>query len=199
MDTAAPDFFTKARKTKETDVRVSIRVNGSGQTDISTGAPFLDHMLVLFAVHGLFDLSIHAVGDTDVDYHHTVEDVGLVLGETLAEALGDRASLRRYGHAVIPMDESLASVAVDLSKRPFLVFNVPFASPFISSFDTQLFKEFFRALAQKGGLTCHINVLYGENDHHKIEAAFKAFGRALDQATQEDSRVRGVPSSKGVL
>lgn len=199
MDTSAPGFVTKTRKTKETQVSVSLRINGTGETDISTGAPFLDHMLVLFAAHGLFDLGIRASGDTDVDFHHTVEDVGLVLGEALSEALGDRAGLRRYGQAGIPMDEALAQVALDLSKRPFLVFNVPFSGPSINGFDTQLFKEFFRALVQRGGLTCHILVPYGENDHHKIEAAFKAFGRALDLATQKDSRVQGVPSSKGVL
>ncbi len=199
MDTNGPGWVAKSRATKETEVSVAFKIDGRGEAEVSTGVPFLDHMLTLFAVHGLFGLSVKATGDTEVDFHHTVEDVGLVLGDALSEALGARKGLVRYGFSVVPMDEALAQVSIDLSKRPFLVFQVPFSGPSIKDFDTQLPKEFFQALVTRGGLTCHVNVPYGENDHHMTEAVFKAFGRALDQATRSDPRVEGVPSSKGVL
>jgi len=156
-------------------------------------------MLILMAGHGLFDLSLHAKGDVEVDCHHTVEDVGLCLGEAFRAALGDKEGIRRYGHAQVPMDEALAAVTIDLSGRPYLVFKVHFAATVIGAFETQLAKEFFRAFATEGRLTCHIHRVWAENDHHLLEAIFKALGRALDQATGLDPRVRGVPSTKGVL
>ena len=188
-----------ARKTKETNVRISLNLDGKGQADIASGIPFLDHMLTLFAVHGFFDLSVSAEGDLDVDLHHTVEDVGLVLGDAISQALGERKGIRRYGQAVIPMDDSLAAVTVDLSNRPFLVCNIPESIVYGIALNPSLTREFFRALVHRGGLNLHINVAYGENDHHVIESIFKAFGRALDQAVTVDGRTSGVPSSKGTL
>ena len=188
-----------ARKTKETNVRISLNLDGKGQADIASGIPFLDHMLTLFAVHGFFDLSVSAEGDLDVDLHHTVEDVGLVLGDAISQALGERKGIRRYGQAVIPMDDSLAAVTVDLSNRSFLVCNIPESIVYGIALNPSLTREFFRALVNRGGLNLHINVAYGENDHHVIESIFKAFGRALDQAVTVDGRTTGVPSSKGTL
>ncbi|MBW1989879.1 MAG: imidazoleglycerol-phosphate dehydratase HisB [Deltaproteobacteria bacterium] len=190
---------TVSRKTNETSVEATLRLEGSGKAEISTGIGFMDHMLTLLAVHGLLDLSVSARGDVDVDLHHTVEDVGLVLGQALAEALGDKTGIRRYGSAWVPMDEALGVAHIDVSGRPFLVFEVEFSSPAIMNFDTQLFLEFFRAFATKAGITCHLSVPYGKNDHHKIEAVFKALGRALNVAVSKDPRVAGVPSSKGAL
>lgn len=187
------------RKTKETNIRISLNLDGNGKTDIASGIPFLDHMLTLFAVHGFFDLSLKAEGDLDVDLHHTVEDVGLVLGEAICQALGERKGIRRYGHAVIPMDDALAAVTVDLSNRPFLVYNTPKSIVYGIALNPPLAKEFFRALVNRGGMNLHVNVAYGENDHHVIESVFKAFGRALDQAGTVDGRTSGVPSSKGTL
>ena len=187
------------RITKETNVRISLNLDGKGQADIASGIPFLDHMLTLFAVHGFFDLSVSAEGDLDVDLHHTVEDVGLVLGDAISQALGERKGIRRYGHAVIPMDDALAAVTVDLSNRPFLVCNTPESIVYGIALNPSLTKEFFRALVNRGGMNLHINVAYGENDHHVIESIFKAFGRALDQAVTLDGRTAGVPSSKGAL
>jgi imidazoleglycerol-phosphate dehydratase len=187
------------RKTKETNIRVSLNLDGNGKTDIASGIPFLDHMLTLFAVHGFFDLSVSAEGDLDVDLHHTVEDVGLVLGDAICQALGERKGIRRYGHAVIPMDDALAAVTVDLSNRPFLVYNTPESIVCGIALNPSLAKEFFRALVNRGGMNLHVNVAYGENDHHVIESVFKAFGRALDQAGTVDGRTSGVPSSKGTL
>jgi imidazoleglycerol-phosphate dehydratase len=187
------------RKTGETQICVSLDLDGTGHTDISTGIPFFDHMLTLFGVHGFLDLTVQAKGDIGVDYHHTVEDVGIVLGDALDQALGDRKGIKRYGYAVTPMDETLAHVAVDLSKRPFLVYHVPDSTKGGGDFDVYLAKEFFRALATRGGMNLHINVSYGENMHHIIESIFKAAGRALDQAAAFDSRITGVRSSKGVL
>ncbi len=187
------------RNTKETKVGVEIDLDGSGKCDILTGIPFFDHMLTLFAVHGLFDLKIQATGDIDVDYHHTVEDVGLVLGTAIHDALGDRKGICRYGYAVTPMDETLAEVAMDLSNRPYLVYNLPEPMGDGGRFDKSLSKEFFRAYATKAGMNLHINVKYGENDHHIIEAVFKAAGRALKKAVSHDPRISGIRSSKGVL
>ena len=187
------------RITKETNIRLSLALDGRGTAEIFSGIPFFDHMLTLFAVHGYFDLTLHAEGDLDVDFHHTVEDVGLVLGDAITKALGERKGIRRYGHAVVPMDDALAAVTVDLSNRPFLVYNAP--EPVVSAIalNSPLIKEFFRALVNRGGMNLHINVAYGENDHHVIESIFKAFGRALDQASSIEGRTSAVPSSKGAL
>ncbi len=187
------------RKTKETGIRITLNIDGSGKHEISTGIPFFDHMLTLFAVHGFFDLVINARGDIEVDFHHTVEDVGLVLGDAFDQALADRKGIKRFGHAVTPMDDALASVTVDLSKRPFLVYNVPSAPNSAGNNFTSLAKEFFRAFATRGGMNLHINVNYGENEHHIIESIFKASGRAIDQATDLDVRIKGIRSSKGSL
>jgi imidazoleglycerol-phosphate dehydratase len=187
------------RKTKETAIRVSLKLNGSGQSEISTGIPFFDHMLILFAVHGFFDLNVKAKGDLEVDFHHTVEDVGLVLGEAFDKALGDRKGIARFGHAVTPMDDALTAVTVDLSKRPFLAYHVPSFTASAMGFGVPMAKEFFKAFVSRGGLNLHINVSYGENEHHIIESMFKAFGRALDQAVSVDGRIKNVRSSKGTL
>lgn len=187
------------RNTKETKVGVELDLDGSGKCDIQTGIPFFDHMLTLFTVHGLFDLKIQASGDIDVDFHHTVEDVGLVLGTAIDEALGDRKGICRYGHAVTPMDETLAEVSLDLSNRPYLVYNLPGPLGDGGRFDKSLAKEFFRAYATKAGMNLHINIRYGENEHHIIEAVFKSAGRALNKAVSYDPRIKGIPSSKGAL
>lgn len=187
------------RNTQETSVRVKIRFDESGEARVSTGIPFFDHMLGLFAVHGFLNLSISATGDTNVDYHHTVEDVGLVLGDALREALGNRRGIRRYGYAVTPMDEALAEVAVDLSNRPYLVYRLPEPVQSGVEFDRILAKEFFRAFCTRAGITLHIHVPYGENEHHLLEAVFKSLGRALDQAAQLDSRIKSPLSTKGIL
>ncbi|MCC6543161.1 MAG: imidazoleglycerol-phosphate dehydratase HisB [Nitrospirae bacterium] len=188
------------RKTTETNIKLKFTLDGQGKGKINTGIPFLDHMLMLFAKHGLFDLNIAAVGDLEIDYHHTVEDIGIVLGKAIAQAVGDKKGIRRYGSALIPMDETLASVALDLSGRPYLVYNVVFPKRAkIKEFDADLIEDFFRALITTGGITLHINLRYGRNIHHIFEAVFKAFARALDEATSIDSRVSGVPSTKGKL
>jgi len=187
------------RKTKETDIKISLVLDGQGQTNIASGIPFLDHMLTLMAVHGFFDLSVRAAGDLEVDFHHTVEDVGLVLGDTIRAALGERQGIKRYGHAVTPMDDALAAVTIDLSNRPYLVYNVPEHAPSGIALNPSLTREFFRALVNRAGMNLHINVAYGDNDHHVVESIFKAFGRALDQAASLDGRITGVRSSKGTL
>jgi imidazoleglycerol-phosphate dehydratase len=187
------------RITKETRIKVQLDLDGTGDVQIDTGIGFFDHMLTLLGVHGFLDLSVRAKGDLEVDFHHTIEDVGLSLGEVLVKALGDRKGIRRYGFAVTPMDESLARVAVDLSNRPYLVFLLPdsmFPDP---GFDLTLIKEFMRALSNKAGMNLHIEVPYGENQHHVIEAIFKSLGRALAQAVELDPRIKGVRSSKGTL
>ncbi len=188
---------TASRQTRETQVDISIVLDGTGQQDISTGIPFFDHMLTLFSAHGFFDLTVKAKGDLEVDFHHTVEDVGLVLGEAVKTALGKRDGIKRYGYAVTPMDESLAAVAIDLSNRPYLVFNAPTLATSETGFGLSLTKEFFRALATNAGMTLHINVFYGDNEHHIIEAVFKAAGRALDAAAARDERISGPLSTKG--
>jgi imidazoleglycerol-phosphate dehydratase len=187
------------RTTKETSIHLEFGLDGQGQVDLRSGVPFLDHMLTLFAVHGFFDLKLHAEGDLEVDAHHTVEDIGICLGKGLSEALGDRQGIRRYGHAVVPMDEACATVALDLSNRPYLVYQAPPMTPGIGQFETELVPEFFRAFCQHGGVTLHVQAHYGSNTHHILEAIFKAWGRALDQATCRDERRTGVPSSKGMI
>ncbi len=188
------------RKTSETDIEVSIHLDGSGKRDISTGIGFLDHMLTLFAAHGFFDLTVHAKGDLHVDMHHTVEDTGLVLGDAIDRALGDRKGIRRYGHAVVPMDETLTSVTVDLSGRPYLVYHVPERTSGADTvFDAGLGMEFFRAFSVHAGMNLHINVAYGDNLHHIIESIFKATGRAMDQAVSLDARITDIHSTKGQL
>jgi imidazoleglycerol-phosphate dehydratase len=188
------------RITKETTVRLTIELDGEGRTDISTGIPFFDHMLTLAAVHGFFDITLQAKGDLEVDAHHTVEDVGIVLGDAVASALGDRRGIRRYGHAVTPMDEALASVTLDLSRRPYLVFDLPAGDTAEPALNRTLAKEFFKSVANHAGLNLHVTVPYGENGHHVIEAVFKSFGRALRQAVDLDPRCAGgVRSSKGAL
>ena len=187
------------RKTKETAIRVSLDLDGKGTAEVATGIPFFDHMLTLLAVHGFFDLSVKAKGDLEVDFHHTVEDVGLVFGDTLNRALGNRRGIRRYGHAVTPMDDALAMVTIDLSNRPFLVFNVPSFGYTETRFNLFVAKEFFRAFSNRGGFNLHVNVEYGENEHHTMESIFKALGKALDQASASDPRIIKVHSSKGAL
>ncbi|MGB9082787.1 MAG: imidazoleglycerol-phosphate dehydratase HisB [Desulfuromonadaceae bacterium] len=187
------------RITKETRIKLSLTIDGSGKAAICTSVPFLDHMLNLFARHGLFDLDVEACGDIDIDFHHTVEDIGIVLGEAFKQALGEKNGIRRYGQATVPMDETLASVAVDISGRPYLVYHVSLPKVKIGEFDVELAREFFQAFVNHCGLNLHINVMYGDNVHHIIEACFKAFARALDSASQLDPRVEGVMSTKGVL
>ncbi|MGV8074468.1 MAG: imidazoleglycerol-phosphate dehydratase HisB [Syntrophobacteraceae bacterium] len=187
------------RSTKETRIKLELTIDGAGNAEFQTGVPFLEHMLTLFAVHGLFDLRIDAAGDLSVDAHHTVEDIGICLGDALKKALGDRSGIKRYGAATIPMDEACASVVLDLSNRPYLVCGLPELAPRVGLFDTELIPEFFRALCTHGGVTLHIQVHYGSNTHHIIEAVFKAFGRALDEATRVDERRAGIASSKGSL
>ncbi len=187
------------RETAETQIMVELTIDGTGQAAIDTGIPFFDHMLTLFAKHGFFDLTLKAKGDIEVDYHHTVEDVGIALGDAFKEALGDKKGIRRYGYAVTPMDEALTSVAVDISNRPVLVYNVPLGERRGIMFDTLLSKEFFRALTNHLGMNLHINLKYGENEHHILESAFKATTRALDQAMGKDDRISGVQSTKGSL
>jgi len=187
------------RNTAETQISIKLNLAGKGRHDISTGIPFFDHMLTLFSVHGFFDLSVDAKGDLEVDPHHTVEDVGLVLGDAFNKALGDRKGIKRYGHAVTPMDDALAAVTIDLSNRPFLVYNIPQTTCWRGDFDAYLAKEFFRAFSVRGGMNLHINVNYGENGHHILESIFKALGKAMDQAVSFDERITGLHSSKGVL
>jgi len=187
------------RVTRETRIRLSINLDGSGVGRICTSVPFLDHMLDLFARHGLFDLEVEAQGDIDIDFHHTVEDIGIVLGQAIKEALGDKKGIRRYGQATVPMDETLASVALDLSGRPYLVYNVTLPKVKIGEFDVELGREFFQAFVNNAGANLHLNVMYGDNVHHVLEACFKGFARALDIATQLDPRIEGVMSTKGKL
>lgn len=191
---------SQARKTRETDITISLDLDGTGQTDIDTGVPFFDHMLDAFGRHGLFDLSVKAIGDLDVDAHHTVEDCGIVLGSCFAEALGDRAGITRFGSALIPMDEALVLAAIDISGRGQLHWDVSVPIEFIGTFDTTLAKEFFIAFAANAGLTLHLRSLSGENSHHIIEACSKAAARALLQAVTIDPRLQGaIPSTKGML
>jgi imidazoleglycerol-phosphate dehydratase len=188
-----------SRITKETQINICFDLDGSGKVDISTGIPFFDHMLTAFSVHGFFDLEITAKGDLDVDYHHTVEDIGLVLGQALSKALENKKSIVRFGDSCVPMDEALSRVVIDLSNRPYLVYNVPPDLRVKSKFDAYLAKEFFQAFSVQGALNFHINSYYGVNEHHVLESVFKAFGRSLHMATRMDETILGVLSSKGSL
>jgi imidazoleglycerol-phosphate dehydratase len=188
-----------ARKTSETEIQVELCLDGTGRCEISTGVPFLDHMLEQMTRHGLLDLTLRARGDLEVDFHHTVEDVGICVGRAIRSALGDAVGIVRFGEAVIPMDESLVSVALDISGRPYLVFKLSMEEERIGTFPVALVEEFFRALSVHAGITLHIHGLEGHNAHHSVEAAFKAFGRALAKAAARDERVQGVPSTKGSL
>ena len=187
------------RNTSETRISASIDLDGTGTASVSTGIPFFDHMLDLFARHGFFDLTVKAEGDIAVDSHHTLEDIGIVMGLLVNEALGDRKGIVRYGHAVTPMDETLSEVSLDLSNRPYLVYHVPDNMGMCGSFDTRDVKEFIQAFSVKGGMNLHVNVRYGENPHHIVESVFKALGRALDRAVALDGRISGHHSTKGVL
>jgi imidazoleglycerol-phosphate dehydratase len=187
------------RTTKETSIQINLTLDGSGQHEIATGVAFFDHMLTQIARHGFFDLTIEARGDLEVDAHHTVEDVGICLGEAFKQALGDKAGIRRYGRGTMPMHEALASVVLDFSGRPYLVWHVDLPKVQIGSFDLELVQEFFTAFCNHSGANLHVNLAYGDNLHHIVEAIFKALARALDEATQLDPRVQGVLSSKGAL
>jgi imidazoleglycerol-phosphate dehydratase len=196
----APRTAEVLRQTLETEVRVALNLDGEGQAALATGVPFLDHMLDQLARHGLIDLSIAAQGDLHIDAHHTVEDVGITLGQALGQALGDKRGIRRYGHAYVPLDEALSRVVVDLSWRPGLVFAVDFTRARIGDFDVDLFREFFQGLVNHAALTLHLDNLRGANAHHQAETLFKAFGRALRMAVEPDARMSGqLPSTKGRL
>lgn len=188
-----------ARKTNETNINIEINLDGEGNYSINTGVGFFDHMLSLFSKHGLLDLTVKAEGDLYIDPHHTVEDVGIALGKCIDKALGDKNGIKRYGTAFLPMDEALAMVSMDISGRPYLVFEGEFNSPKVGEMDTELVEEFFRAVAFNGGITLHGRILYGKNSHHMIEALFKALGRALREASTKDERIKGVMSTKGSL
>ena len=192
-------FASVERKTNETEISLKFGVDGEGNSSIKTGVPFMTHMLDLFTKHGKFDLTVDANGDTDVDDHHTTEDIGICLGQTLVEALGDKRGIKRYGNAFVPMDEALAQVVIDLSNRPHLEFRAEFPSQKVGTFDTELVHEFLWKLALEARMNLHVIVHYGHNTHHMIEAIFKALGRALDEATAIDPRVKGIPSTKGML
>ena len=196
---AATRTAAVSRKTAETDIVCTLNLDGGGKADVSTGIPFLDHMLTLFAKHGFFDLTVKAKGDLDVDCHHTMEDLGLVMGEALAKAVGDKAGIRRYGNFLLPMDETLVMIALDLSGRPGLYYDVTPPSPTLNQIDTRLFHEFFQAFCVKSGLNLHIRMIAACETHHLFEAIFKGLAKALDQATSADPRVQGVLSTKGSL
>ena len=188
------------RNTNETQIVVSVNLDGTGKGEISTGIPFFDHMLQLFSKHGYFDLSIEAIGDIDIDYHHLVEDMGITLGQAFKLALADKAGIKRYGFFVLPMDETLVTVALDLSNRAFLVFDAPLPVSMVRDFNVQLFKEFFQSFTNEAGCNLHIRLEHGKEPHHVAEAIFKGFAKALDQATNLEPRLNGgVPSTKGTL
>ncbi len=187
------------RKTGETNITAELNLDGTGKADISTGIGFFDHMLDAFTRHGLFDLKLKVEGDLNVDGHHTVEDTGIVLGQAIAQALGDKKGIKRYGSFMLPMDESLVLSAIDLCGRPYFVMDAAFASPMVGEFDTQLVREFFYAVSYGAMMNLHLRIITGMNDHHKIEAMFKAFAKALDEASSFDPRIQDVLSTKGTL
>ncbi|MGF7398418.1 imidazoleglycerol-phosphate dehydratase HisB [Thermoanaerobacterium thermosaccharolyticum] len=187
------------RKTAETEVYVKINIDGAGKSHINTGIGFLDHMLNLFSKHGLFDLQVEAKGDLYVDSHHTVEDIGITLGQAFLKALGDKKSIKRYGLSYVPMDDALIRAVVDISGRPYLYYDLELKMQALGNFETETVEDFFRAFAYNSGITLHVEQLHGKNTHHIIEGAFKALGRCLDEATEIDDRIEGVPSTKGVL
>ncbi len=188
-----------SRNTSETQIEMELNLDGSGKAAVDTGIGFFDHMLISFAKHGLFDLKLSVSGDLHVDCHHTIEDTGIVLGEAIKQALGEKKSIKRYGNFMLPMDEALVFCAIDLSGRPYLVFDACFNTERVGYFDTEMVKEFFYAVSYSAGMNLHVKEMYGENAHHVIEAMFKAFARALDDAVTIDSRVKGLPSTKGAL
>jgi imidazoleglycerol-phosphate dehydratase len=189
-----------SRTTKETDIQIGLTLEGNGLGEIHTGIPFFDHMLTSFTRYGFFDLDLHARGDLEVDYHHTVEDVGICLGEAFDRALGTKEGIQRFGHVVMPMDEALVSVTLDICARPYLIYHVTFPGPRIgTSFPSELVQEFFQGFIRRSGLTLHINMQYGSNSHHIAEAIFKGVGRAMGQACALDARIHGVFSTKGEL
>lgn len=190
---------TVTRETRETRITVTINLDGTGKADLNTGIGFFDHMLDGFARHGLFDLTVRCEGDLQVDCHHTIEDTGITLGTAIARALGDKAGILRYGSCLLPMDETLALCAVDLGGRPYFVYDATFAAPACGGMDTQMAREFFYAVSYSAAMNLHLKVLYGENDHHKLEALFKAFAKALSAAVRQDPRIEGVLSTKGSL
>jgi len=188
------------RKTKETDIKLSINLDGKGQYSINTSIPFLDHMLSLMCKHGIFDMKLKAKGDIDIDFHHTVEDIGIVLGKAVRQTLGDMKGISRYGQATVPMDEALASVSLDVSGRPYLVYKVSFPKKSkIKNFDPDLIEDFLQAFVSNSGITLHVESPYGRNTHHIIEAVFKALGRALRNAVSIDPKIKGIPTTKGRL
>lgn len=190
---------TVIRQTKETNIEITINLDGRGDADINTGIGFFDHMLNGFARHGFFDLTVKVKGDLEVDCHHTIEDTGIVLGEAIKKALGDKQSIKRYGSFLLPMDETLVLCAVDLSGRPYLVYDAKFNAERVGDFDTEMVKEFFYAVSYSAGMNLHIKEMYGENAHHIIEAMFKGFAKAMDEAVTIDERVDGILSTKGAL
>ncbi len=187
------------RTTGETDISLTLTLDGQGRADVDSDVPFLDHMLTLFAVHGFFNLTLRAKGDIEVDYHHSVEDIGICLGQAFAESLGDKGGVNRYGCCYLPMDETLVRVVADLSNRPYMHFNVTIPDQKLGNFDTALTKEFLRAFAQHAGVTLHVDLLHGENSHHIIEAVFKGLGRCMNEATERKDSIKGVLSSKGSI
>ncbi len=191
--------FSISRETAETKIELDLNIDGSGTSDIQTGIGFFDHMLTLLTKHGLFDLKVRCDGDLEVDQHHSVEDVGIALGQAFHEAIGTKEGINRYASVTIPMDEALANVSLDISGRAYLVYNVEGLKDKVGNFDTELVEEFFQAFSSNAKINLHINLLYGRNTHHMIEAIFKGFGRALDEATLKSERIKGVPSTKGVL
>ena len=190
---------TVTRKTQETNIKISLNLDGTGVSNIETGIGFFDHMLTGFAKHGLYDMDVRVSGDLEVDGHHTVEDTGIVLGQAIAQALGDKKGIKRYGSMILPMDETLVMSSVDLCGRPYFVMDANFDAPMVGDFDTQLVREFFYAVSYSAAMNLHLRVITGMNDHHKIEAMFKAFAKALDEASTFDPRITDVLSTKGAL
>lgn len=187
------------RNTKETQIMISINLDGSGQAEVDTGIGFLDHMLISFTRHGFFDLTCKVTGDLHVDCHHTIEDVGIVLGQAILKALGDKSSIKRYGSVILPMDETLLLCSMDISGRPYFYFDIPFTVERVGGYDTEMVREFFYAISYSCGMNLHFKWFHGTNNHHLIEAAYKAFAKALDEAVSIDPRIKGVLSTKGTL